>query len=153
MGHLLLVEPFESTIRPTGIFVGIRTLPVFEVESRLWQIVKRIVHFRRRSRILLVLFISCRLGLLLGLGCRSRSRLGLLLLFWRGHILQSLLNELDGFKDTLELGLVYHSFKVTDKVRMLGAEGGIESNGGGNLDKDSNHNVSQRDAFADKEGS
>jgi hypothetical protein len=116
------VEPLYGASGTTGLHVGVCPLPVFEVERRLGEIVKRIFDWWWGSRfVVFFILLDFFRGLFLCFGCSGLglSGLGVFLFFGRWHILQGFLGVLDGFEDVFQLGLVDDSLQMTDEMREL----------------------------------
>jgi hypothetical protein len=85
-----LVEPLQGTTRATGLLVGVRTLPVLQVESGLGKQVKWVLGlglFLRDEVNIVIIFLYLFLRLLLRLRGGGSSGLGLFLLLGRRYIL------------------------------------------------------------------
>lgn len=101
-GHALFVEPLKRTSRTTSVLVGVRPLPILEVQGRLRQVIERVLHLGLSGNSRFVIVLGLDLLLLWGfLGLRSLLSLGsfFLLLLLRWGISSSLLAERGLAKD------------------------------------------------------
>lgn len=149
----LLVEPLKGAVCTTRVLVGVRTLPVLEVERRLGKGVKGVLRLRLLlGDVVILLLLNLLLLRLLSLRRGSSSGLRFLLLLRRGSESQRLLDVLRLAEDGLQRGLIDNGLEVADNVGKLGAEGGIKGNGESTLNDGCDGDVGQRDALANEEG-